>query len=163
MMRNSSTAGILYIYIYIMSCNGDCSCKDKSNELNINNSTSMNSPNNDDIWADDDDAGDTNDIIPNKDIIRSHYKQGYVDGISSGKETALQQGFDDSYPQGAKLGIEVGQILAQLIKLKDDDDSTNFNQAKQELNITNVLNTKYFDDELNLKKSSHELITKWGK
>lgn len=147
-----------------MSCNGDCSCKDKSNELNINNLASMNSPNNDDIWADDD-AGETNDIIANKDIIRSHYKQGYVDGVSSAKETSLQQGFDDSYPQGAKLGIEVGQILAHLKKLKDDDnnDSTNFNQAKQELNITNVLNTKYFDDELNLKKSSHELINKWGK
>ena len=56
----------------------------------------------DDIWSDDDTK-----LIPQNDIIRSHYKKGYVDGITQAKESSLQQGFDDGYPEGAKLGLKL--------------------------------------------------------
>lgn len=138
-----------------MSCNGDCSCTNgklpsSKQQHNINNQSN---PLSDDYSSDDN--GDEK-IIPNNDIIRTHYKQGYVDGITKAKETSLQDGFDDGFPKGAELGIEVGKILS---KLKHSNDE--FDQAKKELNITNVLNMKYFDDDFNLIKSPHELIVKY--
>lgn len=156
-----------------MTCQGDCSCK--NNEVPTTKSTTGNVED-DDIWSDDDSK-----LILENDIIRSHYKKGYVDGITQAKESSLQQGFDDGYPEGAKLGIKVGEILANLInqckdrnRQGDDDDDdeqlVRFNEAKKELNIVNVLKKSYFDEDLNLKKSNgnketdesyHELINKW--
>lgn len=138
-----------------MSCNGNCSCTNGKLSLNKQqtNTNNQNNPLSDDYLSDDDREDK---IIPNNDIIRTHYKQGYVDGITNAKETSLQDGFDDGFPKGAELGIEVGRILS---KLKQSNDE--FNEAKKELNITNVLNMKYFDDGFNLIKSSHELIVKY--
>ncbi|CAX40628.1 uncharacterized protein yjr067c homologue, putative [Candida dubliniensis CD36] len=147
-----------------MTCQGDCSCK--NNEVPTTKSTTGNVED-DDIWSDDDSK-----LILENDIIRSHYKKGYVDGITQSKESSLQQGFDDGYPEGAKLGIQVGKILANLINQCEtkDEQLTRFNEAKKELNIVNVLKKSYFDEDLNLKKSNnptgtnesyHELINKW--
>lgn len=165
-----------------MTCQEDCSCKNNEAPTTKTTATTTNvgdGPGNndvdDDIWSDDDTK-----LIPQNDIIRSHYKKGYVDGITQAKESSLQQGFDDGYPEGAKLGIKVGEILANLInqckdrnRQGDDDDDeqlVRFNEAKKELNIVNVLKKSYFDEDLNLKKSNdnketdesyHELINKW--
>lgn len=170
-----------------MTCQEDCSCKNNEAPTTKTTATTTNVgdgpgpiPGNnddvdDDIWSDDDTK-----LIPQNDIIRSHYKKGYVDGITQAKESSLQQGFDDGYPEGAKLGIKVGEILANLInqckdrnRQGDDDDDeqlVRFNEAKKELNIVNVLKKSYFDEDLNLKKSNdnketdesyHELINKW--
>ena len=173
-----------------MTCQEDCSCKNNEAPTTKTTATTTNVgdgpgpiPGNnddvdDDIWSDDDTK-----LIPQNDIIRSHYKKGYVDGITQAKESSLQQGFDDGYPEGAKLGIKVGEILANLInqckdrnRQGDDDDDDDdeqlvrFNEVKKELNIVNVLKKSYFDEDLNLKKSNdnketdesyHELINKW--
>lgn len=176
-----------------MTCQEDCSCKNNEAPTTKTTATTTNvgdgpgpgpipgnnDDDDDDIWSDDDTK-----LIPENDIIRSHYKKGYVDGITQAKESSLQQGFDDGYPEGAKLGIKVGEILANLInqckdrnRQGDDDDDDDddeqlvrFNEAKKELNIVNVLKKSYFDEDLNLKKSNdnketdesyHELINKW--
>ena len=152
-----------------MTCQEDCSCKNNEAPTTKTTATTTNVgdgpgpgpiPGNnddvdDDIWSDDDTK-----LIPQNDIIRSHYKKGYVDGITQAKESSLQQGFDDGYPEGAKLGIKVGEILANLInqckdrnRQGDDDDDDDeqlvrFNEAKKELNIVNVLKKSYFDEDL---------------
>ncbi|CAI5760292.1 unnamed protein product [Candida verbasci] len=120
-----------------------CVCK---NEKEIENEKKVE----DDIWCD-------SDVIPNNDIIRHHYKQGYLDGLTSNKENSLQCGFNLAYPIGAELGIKVGKILAT-VKCNNEES---FDNAKNQLNIKNILNNKYFDNDLNLLNDSHELINKW--
>ena len=56
-----------------MTCQGDCSCK--NNEVPTTKSTTGNVED-DDIWSDDDSK-----LILQNDIIRSHYKKGYVDHL----------------------------------------------------------------------------------
>lgn len=104
-----------------------------------------------DIWSNDDS------VNPHADRDRSQYKQGYLDGLSKGKEQSLQIGFDQAFPKGAGLGFTVGSILA---KLKCNDENL-FKQAKLELNITKVLNKQHFDNELQLNQ--HSIIEKWQK
>ncbi|KAL6451404.1 YAE1 Protein YAE1 [Candida maltosa Xu316] len=139
-----------------MACQGDCQCKNDGVE---NNYSSDNGSINDDIWE----ADNSENIIPNRDIIRAHHKQGYVDGMTHAKEAALQKGFDDAYTEGAKLAISVGKILANLKNQSTKNhDSELFTQAKSELHITKVLQKKYFNDDLELEVGkSHELIAEW--
>lgn len=103
-----------------------------------------------DVW------GDEEYVNPHADRDRSQQKQGYLDGLVQGKEEGLQKGFDEAFPKGADLGFTVGRILAQL-KCKNE---SLYIQAKSELNITQVLNTSHFDEELDLK-GTHETIAKW--
>ncbi|RLV92782.1 Uncharacterized protein YAE1 [Spathaspora sp. JA1] len=127
-----------------MSCEGNCSCKEQP----IIHSPSQNTS--DDIWDEEEDPK------PLQDINRAHYKQGYLDGLVYQQEDSLQQGFDQGFPEGAKLGIQVGKILA-VLKLKNEQL---FEQAKLELNIVKVLDKKYFDDKLNVI-SEIPTISKW--
>lgn len=107
----------------------------------------------DDIWGDEEDVNGT--LIQNREIERTHHKQGYLDGLSNAKELSLQDGFDEGFPSGAKLGIEVGRILSILLCY----DKNLFEQCKKELGINKVLDKKYFDEDLNIL--NHELINKW--
>ena len=139
-------------------CNGDCSCTSKvdsrvsdKTEMTKNESNGI-----DDIWGDDDIEELDNSTA---DIKRMHSKQGYLDGITSAKESSLQDGFDDLFPKGAELGIIVGNILGSLISY---DDQELFDQAKSELNISQVLHKRYFDEDLELRSTNdHEVIAKW--
>ncbi|CUM45100.1 Uncharacterized protein YAE1 [Debaryomyces fabryi] len=139
-------------------CNGDCSCAGKVDMENSDKrETAENQTNDiDDVWGDDDIEELDNTTA---DIKRMHSKQGYLDGITNAKESSLQDGFDDLFPKGAELGIIVGNILGSLISSNDEEL---FEKAKAELNISQVLHKKYFDEELELKSNSeHELIAKW--
>lgn len=89
-------------------------------------------------------------------LRRKHAKQGYLDGLSRGKETDLQKGFDDAYSDGAELGMQVGRILGRLYMEKKDES------ALEELAIKKVLSEKYFDGDMNLLSQPHELVKKWG-
>ncbi|RCK65720.1 Uncharacterized protein YAE1 [Candida viswanathii] len=141
-----------------MAYNGDCTCKNPSSSSSKRQPISP-TDDDDDIFSTTEDA-----IIPQNDIIRTHHKQGYVDGITHAKESALQSGFDDAFPHGASLGSAVGRILSRLVL-----DQELFDAAKKELGILNVLSQAYFDEDLNLRSSSssssssssHELINKW--
>ncbi|CUM47332.1 unnamed protein product [Debaryomyces tyrocola] len=140
------------------NCNGDCSCASKvdsgvsdQREVTKNETSGI-----DDIWGDDDIEELDNSTA---DIKRMHSKQGYLDGITNAKESSLQDGFDDLFPKGAELGIIVGNILGSLISC---DDQELFDQAKSELNISQVLHKRYFDEDLELRSTSeHEVIAKW--
>ena len=141
-------------------CNGDFSCTSKvysgvadKTEMTKNESNDI-----DDIWGDDD-----IEELPNStaDIKRKHEKQGYLEGITNAKESSLQGGFDDLFPKGAQLGITVGNILGELHSYNDPEL---FERAKSELNISQVLHKKYFDEGLELKNNpEHEVIAKWKK
>lgn len=109
----------------------------------------------DDVWADE----DIN--IENKtaDIQRTHKKQGYIDGITSKRESQLQKGFDELFPKGAEFGTAVGYILGTLNAKHEIQLSR---QCKEELNIQNLFNEQYFDMEIELRNGKeHELIQKW--
>ncbi|KAM9906603.1 hypothetical protein OXX69_006726 [Metschnikowia pulcherrima] len=129
-----------------MSCVGQCHCKgQKENQSEI---LSMK----DEVWGSDDEN-----ISTYADLQRAHINQGYLDGITKAQESGLQEGFDQAFPSGAALGIRVGRILAKL------HGSVSFSEAQKALNITKVLDKKYFDDQLELKDSQHPLLEKWEK
>lgn len=139
-------------------CNGDCSCTSKAGSgISDQREMTKNETNGiDDIWGDDDIEELDNSTA---DIKRMHMKQGYLDGITNAKESSLQDGFDDLFPKGAELGIIVGNILGLLISC---DDQELFDQAKSELNISQVLHSRYFDEDLELRSTGeHEVIAKW--
>ena len=106
----------------------------------------------DDIWADEE-LRDTGAAAAK----RSHSKQGYVDGVASAQSNSLQQGFDDGYPMGARLGLEAGEILGRLAARGDSRSKL----AENELGIANVLATTHFDKDLN--GGNHELLAAWRK
>lgn len=86
-----------------------------------------------DVWGSDDEG-----VSQYADVQRAHIKQGYLDGITKAQEHSLQEGFDAGYPLGASLGMEVGRLLA------------GSRASKDALNITKILDKKYFDDQLDL-------------
>lgn len=133
-----------------MGCNGDCSCS--KGDVTVNSIPDEKSD--DDIWEND----EVDEVfISHSDVRRSHEKQGYLDGLSHAKENSLQQGFDDLFPEGAKLAISVGKILAK-VKSRGSDEM--FALACKELKITNILDKKYFDDELQLN-GIHIVLHEW--
>lgn len=145
-----------------MTCGLNCECKPDHIDTQSTNSDDNNNNAPDDIWADEEiDIAHARDRTTN-DIQRNHYSRGYVDGITSAKESSLQYGFDGGFPRGAELGISVGKILARLISINNkDDENVGINNAINELNITNILDKQYFDgDELELK-GIHPVIEKW--
>lgn len=133
-----------------MVCGGKCGSKRLKVETNVVHKEDESGI--DDIWGDDDEM-----VTANADIKRSHEKQGYLDGLSNAKESSLQGGFDEAFPQGAQVGIAVGKILA-IVNSSGDDDL--FKQAKKELNITKILDRKYFDADLQIQRE-HEVLVKW--
>lgn len=111
-----------------------------------------------DVWGDDD--GDDYVKLADQstaDLKRAHTKKGYLDGLTRAQESSLQGGFDVAFPKGAELGVEVGRLLAIICSYKDEKL---ISEAKRELNISKVLDGKYFNDELELIDDS--LLKKWS-
>jgi flagellar biosynthesis/type III secretory pathway protein FliH len=135
----------------------------------VNKGNNGQSVSNDD---DDDDEfyGVKPDVPENSDIAalrRIHAKQGYLAGLSSQKEESLQKGFDEGYPVGADLGIQVGKILGclQILSVHSNLEVSNkakdlLKSAQNELGIKKVLNKRYFDDDMNIE--THPLIIHWN-
>lgn len=118
-----------------------------------------------DIWGSDSEV-----TLESPDIAKLrklHHKQGYLEGITKAKESTLQHGFDTGYPQGAALGIEIGEIVGslQIWSAQSDERGERAKEllmrAKRELHISKVLSWRYFDDELNLPEKGHPLILQW--
>lgn len=104
----------------------------------------------DDIWG-----SDEENISVHADLKRAHHNQGYVDGITKQQEQSLQNGFDEGFPQGAQLGREAGKILARL------HGKSQFPTAKTDLNISKILDKKYFDEQLDLIGKQHPEINRY--
>ncbi|KAI9858277.1 MAG: Essential protein Yae1, N terminal [Trichoglossum hirsutum] len=47
----------------------------------------------------------------------THHTAGYLAGLTLGKSTQMQQGFDEGYAAGAALGLEAGWVLGVLAGL----------------------------------------------
>lgn len=113
----------------------------------------------DDVWADDDSTDDYTKLADQAtaDLKRAYTKKGYLDGLTRAQESSLQQGFDDSFPKGAELGIEVGRLLAIIYSYSDEKL---ISEAKKELNISKVLDGRYFNE--NLELVDDHLLRKWA-
>ncbi|OBA21232.1 hypothetical protein METBIDRAFT_27045, partial [Metschnikowia bicuspidata var. bicuspidata NRRL YB-4993] len=127
-------------------CTGKCHCKAKKSEKTSDKDLQLT----DDVWGSDEES-----ISIHADLQRAHVNQGYLDGITKAQELGLQDGFDKGFPTGASLGIRVGKVLATL------HGKSQFKEAQGALNITQVLDKKYFDNQLDLHNSQHLLLQRW--
>ncbi|KAI0461880.1 hypothetical protein LJB42_004484 [Komagataella kurtzmanii] len=89
-------------------------------------------------------------------LRRKHAKAGYLDGIGAAENHGLQDAFDEGYPIGASIGTRIGQIIGTLYSKSNTEL---LDKAKAELQISKVLDSKYFDGNVNLIDDS--LLTKW--
>lgn len=110
------------------------------------------SDDNEDVWGSDEES-----IAVYADLKRAHGKQGYLDGLVNQQEASLQKGFDSGFPIGADLGRDVGRILARL------HGTPAFKEAVEALNVSKILDKKYFDDQLDLAKSNHPIISSYDR
>lgn len=153
----------------------DCSCKESiGDETTCSKSTSNLSASSilssDGVWDSDSDLepGYTGTTNVSKDIEalkRVHENRGYLDGITKGGEEGLQNGFDEGYPIGAQLAGIVGELIADVVlrnSLGQINEETK-NNALSELKIEKILNSKYFDPNLNITDPrNHPVIRKWS-
>ncbi|GMG32211.1 unnamed protein product [Ambrosiozyma monospora] len=165
----------------------DCMSGDCQSEAGKSRSSGLDDSDSDDIWlSSDNEQNNEFNFHPNTDefygsaeqnhenttemslnliaLQRRHAKQGYLDGLSQAKETGLQDGFDEGYPIGGKLGVAVGQLLISLkmSQISGKLSQEQYDLALKELNIRNILQKKYFDNSLNIKDySKHPVISKW--
>lgn len=153
----------------------DCICKNTSitsddNETNLK-LTSSKIDNDSDIWESDSSYHEGNEPLPADNLThdlaalkRRHENKGYLDGLTKGNEIGLQSGFDDGYPLGAQLGGLVGELLAETIwKCSTGEISKETkDEVFNDLSISNVLNSGYFDSDLDMKNPrNHPIIKKW--
>lgn len=120
----------------------------------------------DDVWESDTDDGSAEISFDVRKLRENHKKRGYLDGITHSKETNLQQGFDEGFPTGALLGMQVGKLIGTLQALvskygdRDEQLADDFQVAQKELRISKVLTKSMFDPNLNVM-GQHQLIAKW--
>lgn len=120
----------------------------------------------DDVWESDNAESSPEISLDTKKLRENHSKRGYLDGVTKSKDTNLQEGFDNGFPTGASLGLQVGRLLGTLqalvSKYGDENDILleDFKIAQSELHIQKVLTKSMFDPDLNLQKE-HMLIKRW--
>lgn len=120
----------------------------------------------DDVWESDTDDGSEEISFDVRKLRENHNKRGYFDGITHSKETNLQQGFDEGFPTGALLGMQVGKLIGTLQALvskygdRDEQLADDFQVAQIELRISKVLTKSMFDPNLDVM-GQHQLIAKW--
>ncbi|CCE65997.1 hypothetical protein TPHA_0O00250 [Tetrapisispora phaffii CBS 4417] len=130
----------------------------------------------DDVWGSDNSEDDNQHQYDISKLKTIHNDRGYLDGITSSKETNLQDGFNAGFPNGSNLGYRVGKILGTLQSLsyilnnqetsgKESGFSQSVRQdlvdAQQELKINKVLIKSLFDNNLDLTENSHDILEKW--
>lgn len=79
-------------------------------------------------------------------LQRTHLKSGYRDGISQGRQDAVQPGFDEAYPTGAGIGLRIGRIIGILEALLENsqdkiESRTMMLEAKLELDLQRLLSS----------------------
>lgn len=118
-----------------------------------------------------------------------HRTSGYREGLSSAKNTTIQEGFDEGYGLGAVMGLEVGTILgllegiyASVLKLGKDEHLEKdrirslLEKARRDLRTEEVFSRQWWGDdgtwryevagedgEVTFKEvvSAHPTIQKW--
>lgn len=97
-------------------------------------------------------------------LRRRHYNRGYLDGVTNGSETGLQNGFDYAYPIGAHLGCLVGQLVVETrFRLNIGQISRELAaRIYRELAIESIFDQKYYDVNLHLSNGNdHPIVAKW--
>ncbi|KAI8815048.1 hypothetical protein BJ742DRAFT_765446 [Cladochytrium replicatum] len=102
----------------------------------------------DDIW--DDEVGDSE---YDRNIAERNWKRlhdihgvaGYKDGVTAGKESMLQQGFDEGYEVGLRAAKELGRLQGQLRLLLTMKNSESPYHAELK-DVHDKLTTYSFDD-----------------
>ncbi|XBW35797.1 hypothetical protein QEN19_001370 [Hanseniaspora menglaensis] len=106
-----------------------------------------NEPESDDIfWSD---SASINSVSLHSAEIKHddpHYKQGYVDGVSTFDNNVIQKNCDSTFKTGNEIGYRVGKIVGK-IQFHLRDDEANKKVFLEKLNINNILQEKNFDDE----------------
>lgn len=103
-----------------------------SNEIAIENITNLSGS--EDIFGDSEDEEQQYNNTNESEILerstlhiqRKHHSEGYLAGVTSTKDSQLQNGFNYGYPHGAQMGLAVGKILGILQagnKIRDLIDS----------------------------------------
>lgn len=110
------------------------------------------------------DRNEEKDNLSIQSLKRKHEKQGYLDGITKARELSLQQGFDEGYPIGSQIGEIVGQLIAKTCARFEAKKITQEDRKRclKELQIENVLQSKYFDDSLSIgDPRNHKVLEYW--
>ena len=76
----------------------------------------------------------------------AHYKQGYVDGVSTFNNDLIQQNCDSTFRVGNLLGFRIGKLIGKIQYLLRHDE-TNMNKFLDKLNVNSILQEKNFDDD----------------
>ncbi|AGO11062.1 AaceriAFR421Cp [[Ashbya] aceris (nom. inval.)] len=100
-------------------------------------------------------------------LERTHRNRGYRDGISSAKEDNLQEGFDMKFPEGSRLGFQVGELIGKLQALhslfggQDSELRSDFKEALAQLQISRVLTHANFNEQMDATEALSSLLAKW--
>ena len=68
-------------------------------------------------------------VSPLPSLRQTHETAGYRDGITAGKATSIQAGFDEGYAAGAAEGLKRGWLLGALEALKASDAAAEVRRA----------------------------------
>jgi hypothetical protein len=85
-------------------------------------------------------------------LRQTHTTSGYRDGISLSKSSHIQSGFDEGYPLGGRIGLQVGWLLGVLGGLRnvfphDQEVVKVAREAEAELKIEKVFDKQWWDGE----------------
>ncbi|KAI5842306.1 hypothetical protein BZA05DRAFT_205622 [Tricharina praecox] len=82
-------------------------------------------------------------------LRQTHTTFGYRDGISVSKSLHIQSGFDEGYPLGGRIGLQVGGILGALAVLArkggDAEAMRALREAETELAFDTVFGERWWD------------------
>lgn len=100
-------------------------------------------------------------------LERTHRNRGYRDGISSAKEENLQEGFDMKFPEGSRLGFQVGEVIGKLQTLdslfgaQDSELRSDYKEALAQLQISRVLTHANFSEQMDATEALSSLLARW--
>ncbi|KAA8914843.1 hypothetical protein FN846DRAFT_885649 [Sphaerosporella brunnea] len=85
-------------------------------------------------------------------LRQTHTTSGYRDGITLSKGSHIQAGFDEGYPLGGRIGLQVGWLLGVLAGLRnvfpqDEEVVKTCREADSELRIEKVFDKEWWDGE----------------
>jgi len=82
-------------------------------------------------------------------LRQTHTTSGYRDGISTAKPLHIQDGFDEGYPLGGRIGQQVGWILGALgVLARAGDEATRkaLREAETQLAFDVVFGERWWDE-----------------
>jgi hypothetical protein len=106
----------------------------------------------DDIWGSSPSSSTSETFLSDANHIRNepsdiprlrseHSTSGYRDGLSTAKNTTIQEGFDEGYSLGAVMGLEVGIVLGLLEGIYNAVRSSEGHNELEQKRTSNLLET----------------------